>query len=204
MAMTSVQATTGRPRGSPMSSGGPTRTTEIPSSAAARAPATMADGAKSPPIASTATGSCSNSATGRSVTARANSADLYGLTAFVPSAGWAHDVRQLRLVALWAQAASRTGKGPVRGPAHAALGLRGLPLRNCHDCSKRLGAQCAPRCSEILADGGPSGGTTTRRGGYASSPSERKPSSAAQRSSFGAAQLHDASLRSMPQLGHRP
>lgn len=149
MAMTSVQATTGRPMGSPISSGGPTRTTLMPSSKAALAPATMAEGAKSPPIASTATGSCSNSATGRSVTARANSADLYGLTALVPAASWAHDVWQLGLVALWAQAASRTSQGPVGGPAHAALGLRSLPLRNCHDCSKKLGARKCARGAEI-------------------------------------------------------
>jgi len=68
------------------------------------------------------TGKPASSVTGRS-SARATSADLYGLAAAVPTTGWAHDVRQLRFVALRAEATSRTLEDPVRGPTAAALRL---------------------------------------------------------------------------------
>ena len=55
--MTSVQGTRSRPWVSPTSSGGPTKITGTPSSAARRAPATISSGALSPPIAPRATGS---------------------------------------------------------------------------------------------------------------------------------------------------
>src|ERR1700691_5407817 len=118
MAMTSVQGTTSSPRGSPSSSGTPTRMTDSPrSSTAARAPAMISLGAKSPPIASRAMG-------------RLNLVDLYGDATLVPATVGADDVRQLRRRALGADAARGAIKGPVRRAAAAGLGLAGLALRD--------------------------------------------------------------------------
>src|ERR1700722_6771115 len=95
MAITSVQGKTSRPRGSPISSGTPTRMTESPSSStAARAPSMISFGAKSPPIASRAMG-------------RLNLVDLYGDATLVPTAVGAHDVGHLGGHALRADAARR-------------------------------------------------------------------------------------------------
>src|SRR5580692_1704477 len=116
MAITSVQATTGRPRGSPMSSGTPTRVTESPnSSTARRAPAMISWGAKSPPIASKAMG-------------RVNSVDLDGDAALVPTAVGADHVGQLRGRALRADATSRSLQGPVGRTSATGLGFAGLAL----------------------------------------------------------------------------
>src|SRR5579863_4572191 len=123
MAMTSVQGNTSRPRGSPSSSGTPTRMTESPSSStAARAPAMISFGAKSPPIASRAMG-------------RLNLVDLYGDATLVPAAVRAHDVGQLRGRALRADAARRALQGPIRRSAATGLGFAGLALRDGHRSS---------------------------------------------------------------------
>src|SRR5271156_985384 len=96
IAMTSLQAKISSPRGSPMRSGTPTRMTESPSSStAARAPAMISLGAKSPPIASRAMG-------------RLNLVDLYGDATLVPATVGAHDVGQLGRRALRADAAGRS------------------------------------------------------------------------------------------------
>ena len=65
--ITSEASMTSRPPVSPNSSGRPTSTTGIPnSSAARRAPATISPGARSPPMASTATGSMAPASAERS------------------------------------------------------------------------------------------------------------------------------------------
>ena len=77
IAMTSAAASTSRPPVSPREpSVGPTSTTGIPSSSAARlAPATISPGARSPPMASTATGN-------DAIDDRTDPAAVVGATAF--------------------------------------------------------------------------------------------------------------------------
>ena len=112
IAITSVQATTSRPIGSPIRSGTPTRVTDSPSSSTARrAPATTSPGAWSPPIASRAMG-------------RVNSVDLDGGAALVPPAVRAHHVGGLDRGALGAHRAGR----PARGASSEARRLRVLAL----------------------------------------------------------------------------
>src|SRR5207237_2176589 len=77
-----------------------------------------------PPMASTAMGSTSASG--------ARLLDVDGLAAAVPPAVRAHDVRQLHVAALRADAARRCRQLPVGGAAAAALGLRGLLLGDGH------------------------------------------------------------------------
>src|SRR5690606_14623947 len=141
MAMTWDASMTPRsPRMDASTSGRPTSTTGTPSSAAARrAPSTMASGAWSPPIASTATGSpgrgasAAEPAAAESLTARCRrSVDLDGHPAAVPTAVAADDVRPLHRVAPRADAARRAVEAPGAGPATAALGLGGLLLGDGH------------------------------------------------------------------------
>src|ERR1700722_1666883 len=135
IAMTSVTATTSRPKGSPMSSGTPTRVTDRPSSSTARrAPAMISVGAKSPPIASKAMGSV-------------KSVDLYGRTTLVPTAVGAHHVGQLGGGALGEHAARGARQGPVGRPATARLGFAGLALGYGHrsSLSPETGVPVAPR-----------------------------------------------------------
>src|SRR5437588_13131718 len=82
----------------------------------------MAAGARSPPMASTATGS----------TAAPPLLNVQCLPAAVPAAIGADDVRQLGLPALRAHAAGRRRQRPVRRPPAAAFRLRGLLLGNGH------------------------------------------------------------------------
>src|SRR5581483_5941370 len=129
----------------------PTSSTEIPASAASRAPATTSSGARSPPMASTATtgprrarfpaaGSSAGAAAPPTSAAfsatfppgRAASLDLDGLAPAVPPAVGADHVGQLRLVAVGADRAGGGGGPPVRGPPAAALGLARLPLGDGH------------------------------------------------------------------------
>src|SRR5579875_1192314 len=141
MSMTWRQASTGRPPVSPIRSGSPTRSTGRPSSSdACRAPATISAGARSPPMASTAT--CSGVLVSFMPTGSSwLSADVDGLATLVPPAGRAHDVGQLGLVALRADAAGRRAQRPVAGPAAAALGFRRLLLRYGHRQRDFLGRE---------------------------------------------------------------
>src|SRR5271155_809348 len=124
MLTTSVHATSSNPAVSPTWSGGPTRSTGTPMSAAARAPATISPGALSPPIASSATGSSAGFADeGVASPLRVNSIDLYSLAVVVPTTGRAHDVRLLHLLAVRADAARGTPQDPVRRLAAPALRL---------------------------------------------------------------------------------
>src|ERR1700728_401326 len=131
MAMTSVQATSSRPNVSPTRSGGPTRTTGIPSSAARRAPATISAGALSPPMASMATGRSAAAGEG-ALPLGLKSVDLDGDASRVPATARADHVGGLRLGAVPAHAARRRLQHPVGGLAATALGLRGLLLRDSH------------------------------------------------------------------------
>src|SRR5207237_3543002 len=125
--------------------------TEIPASAASRAPATTSAGARSPPMASTATtgahrarSAAAGSSAGAAVLptsatfsatfppSRAGSLDLDGLAPAVPPAVGADHVGQLRLVAVGAHRAGGGGDPPVRGPPAPALGLARLPLGDGH------------------------------------------------------------------------
>src|SRR5579875_4030532 len=110
------------------------------SSQACRAPATISSGAKSPPMASTATGSlaASSGVRGppgweRGTAASGRSLDVERLAALVPATGGAHHVRQLGLAAPGAHAAGGGRQGPSAGPPAAALGLGGLLLGDSHD-----------------------------------------------------------------------
>src|SRR5437764_10913371 len=118
------------------------------SSAAWRAPATISPGARSPPMASTATGSAvtmSVADAGRDALRRCRSPpsrrllDDDGLPAPVPPAVGADDVRQLGPAALRARAARRRGEAPGARPAAAALGLRRLLLGNGHRTEEPTG-----------------------------------------------------------------
>src|SRR5438067_434126 len=123
----------------------------MPASADSSAPATTSAGARSPPMASTATSglrrvaavtACSTASAADPPTSatfsatfppgRAGSLDLDGLTPAVPPAVGADHVGQLRLMAVGAQRTSGCGHAPVRRPPAAALGLGGLPLRDGH------------------------------------------------------------------------
>src|SRR5579883_3069353 len=184
--MTSVHATSSRPAGSPTSSGGPTSTTGTPcSSAACRAPATISPGARSPPIASTATGRAASSAGERRRPRRVTSVDLDGLAPLVPPAVRAHDMGQLRLVAVRADAPRRRCQAPVRGLAAAALGLGRLLLGDCHPRS----TPDQPGCWLLPAPAA----------GWASPVSP-----AADLGSLGATQSQVSTLRSAPHEGHSP
>src|ERR1017187_3314278 len=120
IAMTSLQGNTSSPRVSFRSSGTPTRMTESPSSStAARAPAMISLGAKSPPIASRAMG-------------RGNLVDLYGNTVLVPATVGAHNVGQFGGRALRADAARGSIEGPVGRTAAAGLRFAGLALGDGH------------------------------------------------------------------------
>src|SRR5580692_11523905 len=149
MAMTSVHATSSSPMVSPTCSGGPTRTMQMPCSAAARlAPSTISPGALSPPMASTATGSfASASGDGRSPR-RLKSVDLDGLATLVPTAAGADHVRCLRGLAVRAHAAGRPAEPPGASQVAAALGLGLLLLGDCHERTPTIGSGrsgCAQR-----------------------------------------------------------
>src|SRR5665213_3017081 len=175
--MTSLQAKTSSPRGSPSSSGIPTRMTESPSSStAARAPATIYLGAKSPPIASRAMG-------------RPNLVDLYGDATLVPTTVRAHDVGQFRRRALGTDTARRSFQGPVRGTAAAGLRFAGLALRDGHRSSLSVERALARH---------------TSLDSPVSKSVNRSPSSVAQRESMGAWHSQVSSLRSIPQNGQSP
>src|SRR5947209_4112413 len=139
------------------------------SSAAWRAPATISPGARSPPMASTATGSAVTVSVadartpvpvaakspvpvampvadaGRDARRRCPSPpsrrllDDDGLPAPVPPAVRADDVRQLGPAALRARAARRRGQAPGARPAAAALGLGRLLLGNGHRTEEPTG-----------------------------------------------------------------
>ena len=126
ISMTSLATMSGR---SPMStrsarSAGPTSTIGVPCAAAACAPAMIAPGAWSPPIASTAMGSMSRRFSG--------SADVDGDAVLVPTARRADRVRGLRVAAARAGAPSGRSQLPRTSAVAAALHLRLLLLRNGH------------------------------------------------------------------------
>src|SRR5439155_21176432 len=132
----------------------------MPASAASRAPATTSPGARSPPMASTATtgarramaASVGAGPVAAAVVPPASAAvtatwllDLDGLASAVPATVGADQVGQLRLVTVGADRAGGGGRPPVRGPPAAALGLGSLPLgdghRGSYSCSVRFGAE---------------------------------------------------------------
>src|SRR3954451_21165138 len=134
--MTSLASSSGR---SPMSarsfrSAGPTSRIGVPSAAAARAPATIAPGALSPPMASTAIGNITYCCAGRST-------DFDSDAVLVPTAARAHGVRRLGVAATRACAASRSTQLPRTRAVAAALHLRLLLLGNGHNGSPGSGQQ---------------------------------------------------------------
>src|SRR4051812_17612337 len=118
----------------------PTSRTRTPSSSAAStAPATISPGARSPPIASTAT-----------VMGNGVLLDVDDLAAAVPTAVAAHDVGLLHRAAVGAGGTGGRGQLPVGGAALTRLRPGGLALRDCH--------RVAPACcrSEVeLGEHGP-------------------------------------------------
>src|SRR5580658_5049924 len=159
MAITSVQATRSRPNGSPTSAGGPTSTTGMPSSAARRAPATISPGARSPPMASTATGRWPSAGEG-ALPLGLKSVDLDGGSPLVPATGRADHVRGLHLGAVRADAPGRRLQHPVGGLAAAALGLGRLLLRDSHG---RAPDRCAGGRAPPLRPGRGPPGLAARR-----------------------------------------
>ena len=138
-------------RGSPSVSrpSGPTMTTSIPSSSTARrAPATIAPGASSPPMASTAMGSISWAGS-----------DFDGDAVLVPTARGAHHVRELGRPAPRAERAGRLRESPRAGPVAARLRLGSLLLGDSH--------RLVPLVGRPRPDVGPEGGATlpATRGG---------------------------------------
>src|SRR5262249_38701043 len=101
--------------------------------AASIAPATMASGARSPPIASTATVTVPGSVPGDPTLTR--SLDLDDLPAAVPAAVHADRVRQPRRAAVGTQRVRRGRNGVVRRTPGPRAGPAGLALR---DSQRRL------------------------------------------------------------------
>ena len=133
MAMTSVQATRGRPRCRPPARAGrPARPGCRRRPTARRAPSTISPGALSPPMASTATGRVASASVDGRSPRRLKSVDLDGLATLVPPAAGADDVRRLGRLAVGAHAAGRAAQHPGGGLAAAALGLGRLLLRDSH------------------------------------------------------------------------
>src|ERR1700722_18460300 len=189
MPMTSVQGTNSRPKVSPTRSGGPTSTMPTPcSSEARRAPSTISPGARSPPMASTATGSVASvSGLGRSPR-RLKSVDLDRLAAPVPAAAGADHVGSLGRLAVRAHAAGGQVQTPRPSQMAAALGLGLLLLGDGHGGTPTIDSGAG-----ALSDGAGPGAT-----GY------RSTSRLAPRGSRGATQPHSPSLRFAPQWTHKP
>ena len=191
MAMTSEAGRTSRPPVSPSWSGGPTRTTSIPSSSAARrAPATISPGARSPPMASTATGS------GRPVAS--------------PRPARAPTTSRLRRPV--GPCTTRSWGRPRAGPWRAGTaGTRCGPGGRAPS-SRRAGYGSSPWMS--FSWGRPSsitpqvGSRSTIPGRPRQFPAPRsgtrRTSRAAQRSSRGVSQRQACSFRLTPHIGHRP
>src|ERR1039458_5456957 len=143
--VTSGQEISSKPRVSPTSSGGPTRTTGTPSAAAWRAPATISLGALSPPIASRATGSDPRASAEGRPRSRAKSVDLDRRPALVPTAVRADHVGYLHGLTVRADAAGRALEPPVGGLAAAPLGLRALLFGDGHRRSPGSFDRAAPQ-----------------------------------------------------------
>ena len=157
-------------------------------SEARRAPSTISPGARSPPMASTATGSVASvSGLGRSPR-RLKSVDLDRLAPLVPAATRADHVRRLRRLAVRAHAAGRQVEPPRPSQMAAALGLGLLLLGDGHG-----GTPTIDSGADALSDGARPGGT-----GY------RSTSRLAHLGSRGATQPHSPSLRLAPHWTHRP
>src|SRR3954469_13745935 len=145
MPTTSVAGTTSTPLTPPGSSGSitsssPTSRTRTPnSSAASTAPATISPGARSPPIASTAT-----------VIGTGALLDVDDLAAAVPAAVAADDVWLLHRTAVGARGTGGRGQLPVGGASLTRLRPGGLALRDCH-----FGCSCLLREFEIGERGPP-------------------------------------------------
>src|SRR3954471_6547499 len=141
MPTTSVAGTTSTPLTPPGSSGSitsssPTSRTRTPnSSAASTAPATISPGARSPPIASTAT-----------VIGTGVLLDVDDLAAAVPPAVAADDVRLLHRAAVGAGGTGGRGQPPVGGASLTRLRPGGLALRDCH--------RNAPTCFRVSRSSG--------------------------------------------------
>src|ERR1700733_14109650 len=149
MPMTSVHGNSSNPWVSPTRSGGPTSTMPTPCcSEARRAPSTISPGARSPPMASTATGSVARiSGLGRSPR-RLKSVDLDRLAPLVPAAAGADHVGRLGRLAVRAHAAGRQVQTPGPGQVAAALGLGFLLLGDGHE-----GTPTIDTGGEALSDG---------------------------------------------------
>ena len=123
------------PRSGVTVSSRPTSRTRAPTcSAASRAPSTIAPGALSPPIASMATVTLMT----RFPAPPELSLDVDHLTAAVPSAVAADDVRLLHRAAVGAQRPGRSRESPVRRAALARLAPRGLALGDGHRIATSL------------------------------------------------------------------
>src|SRR3954451_15021701 len=122
------------------------------SSRARTAPATIAAGALSPPMPSTAMGSIDEPAAWE-VALSERSVDVDGLAAAVPTAVPAHHVGHLGQPASGAQASGRHVELPGRGPTAPALGLGGLLLGDGHGEFLGVERDGAQRCTEPDASG---------------------------------------------------